>query len=591
MRLKNIKNALIASDAIFHNSHDAIVCMTSDSKIVFVNETAVEMFGYDTAEQLLGERVERLMNDQNAAAHGQYVERHLSGENTPVMNRLRRINAKKRDGSLFPVDIHVFYCAVEGERLYTSFIRDMSEVEQKEQELHRLAFSDLLTGLPNLKSLEMLLADLLGDDKDTAYLLAVLGIDRMRSINGSFGFEVGDMVIDAMARRLEAEFRESPFLGKISGDQFVVIDQIPTGQSPETAVANLRGRLDEVVAVPVTVADARVQVDITTGVICVPDLADTPQSAIKHAEMAYGDAKLNARGRVRLMNEDRLNSMVFTSTITHQIRDAIQIGEFAIVIQPKIDIKSGRANAGEVLVRWTKSDGSMIPPDVFIPIAEDAGLINAIGRFVFLEASALVRGTRQSTDLFPKLAVNVSPRQLIDVNFVDFVEDTFDQFSIDPDLIEIEITETAVASAPKRVTAALNRLRDLGLTIALDDFGTGYSSLTMLRDMPIDKVKLDKSFVDQINEDEKSFKLVENSIRMMQDLGFLVTVEGVETRDIHDMLYALGVDEAQGYFYSKPLPVEAFQAYSFDLDPQQNDLFAKLKSEYVRSQGGDDPLN
>jgi diguanylate cyclase (GGDEF)-like protein/PAS domain S-box-containing protein len=586
MDLTKLKNALISSEAIFHNSHDGIVCMGSDSKIVFANAAAAEMFGFDDISELTGEPVECLMSSDNAAVHHHYVDRHIAGESTPVMNSLRRIQAKKQSGELFPVDIHVFYFTVEGARYYAAFIRDMSEVARQEQALRDLAFADPLTGLPNVKSLEQTLRNIFSETLEKCHVISVIGIDRMRNINGSFGFEVGDEVIRTLANRFAAEFQSARFLGRLSGDQFVLVEEIASSDEVEGYLSILRNRLNELTSTPVTVKDARAKVEVTAGAIDIPNLADTPENAIKHAEMAYGDAKNSARARLLRLTRDRLQDIAYSAALTHQIRDAIQIGEFFIVVQPKIDVRSGRSNAGEVLVRWRRNDGEMISPGVFIPVAEDAGLIDAIGRFVFLEACALLRDTRNGTGALPKLAINVSPNQLLDPEFVRLAETTFDQLSVDPSLVELEITETAVASAPHRVLEALNRLRPMGISVALDDFGTGYSSLTMLRDMPIDKVKLDKSFIDEIDRSEKSFRLVENSIRMMKDLGFTVTVEGVEAREIHDMLFALGVDEAQGFFYSKPLPVDEFSTFDLSINSVQVDLFSKLKAEAVKGGTG-----
>lgn len=586
MDLDKLKNALIASDAIFHNSHDGVVCIDADSEIKYVNSAATKMFGYEHDDQLVGRPVTCLMNPENAMSHPEFVRRHLAGEPSPVMNNLRRIRALKQTGEMFPVDIHVFALNVDDKRYYASFIRDMSEIERKDQELHDLAYNDPLTGLPNMKSFEALLRKLYSTSIPNKHVIAILGIDRMRNVNGSFGFEVGDQVIQILAGRIEIAFNDARFIGRIAGDQFVLIVRSGGEDGIMNCLADLRRKVDDITSVPVAAKGARVKVEITVGAIEIPDLAETAENAVKHAELAYGDAKKMARSRLHFITPKRLEEIAYTAALTHQLQDAIQIGEFYIVIQPKLDVRSGTPTAGEVLVRWSRSGGHTIPPGRFIPVAEDTGLIDAIGRFVFLETCTLLRGTKGDIAGYPKLAVNLSPKQLVDLDFVDFVASTFERLSVDPRLFEFEITETAVASATGPIIDILQSLRQMGISIALDDFGTGYSSLTMLTGMPVDKVKLDKSFIDQVEDSEKSFKLVENSIRMMKDLDLTVTVEGVETRSVHDMLFAMGVDEAQGYFYSKPLSVEDFRAFSLDIGRRSPETFSRIKADLIRKMPG-----
>lgn len=588
MDLDKLKNALIASDAIFHNSHDGVVCIDADSEIKYVNSAATKMFGYEHDDQLVGRPVTCLMNPENAMSHPEFVRRHLAGEPSPVMNNLRRIRALKQTGEMFPVDIHVFALNVDDERYYASFIRDMSEIERKDQELHDLAYNDPLTGLPNMKSFEALLRKLYAASTPEQHVIAILGIDRMRNVNGSFGFEVGDQVIQILAGRIEIAFSDARFIGRIAGDQFVLVVGSSGEDGTATCLADLRRKVDDITSVPIAAKGVRVKVEITVGAIEIPNLAETSENAVKHAELAYGDAKKMARSRLHFITPKRLEEIAYTAALTHQLQDAIQIGEFYIVIQPKVDVRSATPTAGEVLVRWSRSGGKNIPPGLFIPVAEDTGLIDAIGRFVFLETCTLLRGTKGDIAGYPKLAVNLSPKQLVDLDFVDFVASTFERLSVDPRLFEFEITETAVASATGPIIDILQSLRQMGISIALDDFGTGYSSLTMLTGMPVDKVKLDKSFIDQVEDSAKSFKLVENSIRMMKDLDMTVTVEGVETRAVHDMLFAMGVDEAQGYFYSRPLSVEDFRAFSLDIGGERPEAFSRLKGDFVRKMPGGD---
>lgn len=217
-----LRELLLRTDAVFHNSHDGIVAMNSRSEIVFVNEAAVSMFGYADSAELVGQRVETLMNDRIAHDHSVYVGRHLNGHDVPIMNQLRRIRAKHKSGDEFPIDIHVFHMNADDERYYVGFIRDMAEIEAKELELQRVAYFDTLTGLPNAASFRTVLNEIYDAKTMKPYLVATLGIDHMRTINSTFGFEQGDEVIAVVARRLASAFADKLFFGRLFGDQFVL---------------------------------------------------------------------------------------------------------------------------------------------------------------------------------------------------------------------------------------------------------------------------------------------------------------------------------------------------------------------------------
>ena len=558
-----LKAALIDSDAVFNNSHDAIIAMDSASTIVFTNDAALAMFGYAAAADLIGTRIEGLMNERHALRHAGFVARHLQGDSTPMMNNLRRIRAKRASGELFPIDINVFHIDIKKTRYYFGFIRDMSAVEEKEAQLKSIAYFDVTTELPNANSFRDFLIYLYQEDMKDDYVIAVIGVHNMKNINATYGFEVGDAVIQVVGRRLKSAMRDAAFFGRMVGNQFVAAHRLQPERTVDGHLAEIRDRAAEVGDAPIKIGDVQVRAHFTIGAITIPKLAETADLVTKHAEIAYGDAKRIAPQNVHHLSQSRLDALSFSASLTHKLVDAIRNEEFHLVLQPKVDIGASRVTGGEALLRWRRPTGEPIGPDVFVPAAENAGLIADIGRFVFIESCALLRrgATRSLGPL--KIAINASPHQLADPRFIDFVEATFADSGVDPASAEFEVTETAVAAFPERVVAGLNRLRAMGASVALDDFGTGHSSLTMLHDLPIDRVKLDRAFMANLGQSVRFEKLVENSVRMMRDMGYAVTVEGVETRDVHDFLLALGVDEAQGYFYARPLSPDAF--WDFEL--------------------------
>ena len=557
-----LKKGLIANEAIFHNSHDGIICIDGTSTIIFVNEAVVDMFGYANEMDLVGQSVEMLMNAHQGAQHGSYVTRHMAGEDVPIMNRLRRLRARHASGHLFPVDIHVVQVEAEGAPYYVGFLRDMSEIEAKEHELHRLLYYDTLTGLPNTKSVERFLDEFFATAQDDRLMMALMGIDHMRSVNFTFGFEVGDAVFKAVGERLRRAASNAVFFGRLEGDQFVAFFDLDGADARELA-QSIDDRITEALSYPVEADQARVTVSITAGFIPIPDLAETTPLVLKHAEMIYGEAKRKQRGGHMVLTEGKLRDLSETAALTHRIRDALQLQEFFVVVQPKVDLTTGRCTAGECLIRWRQADGTFVPPAHFIPVAENADLINNIGQFVYSEACGfLKRWQADPVESQWRLAVNLSPRQLEKPAFTQSVTKVLYLLGVSARQLEFEVTETALANSPASAIAVLEELREIGFEIGLDDFGTGYSSLSALRFLPIDRVKVDRSFLKDFETERRSYDLVRNTIALAKDLGLKVTVEGVETEETAHKLSLLGVDEAQGYYYSRPVSLAEFEAFA-----------------------------
>ncbi len=562
-----LKTALISSRAFLDNSHDGIVCINANSSIVYVNSTLLRIFGYDDAEEVLLHPLEVLMNDADRSTHRAYIDRHLERETIPSMNRLRRLRAKRKDGSEFPADIQIFSYEESGERYYAGFIRDQSEVEKKEQMLKSLVFIDQLTGLGNVRSLEKALDTYFSQKIIDRLMIVALGIDHMRSINTSYGFEVGDKVIEDIGSRLTTGFPLARFIGRLHGDQFVILLDAP---QDEPSLATVTEQIHQTFDAPIELETVKISVSATIGTLRLPELASTSDMAIKLADLALMDAKTAGKGRVIELTRDRIADLELRASLTEKMRKALDDQEFSIVVQPKLNVASGKCTGGEVLVRWKQPDGTMIPPDYFIPAAEDSGLIEGIGQFVLEKACQLIAdlgNTGAATDL--KLAVNVSPKQLEQDGFLQSVETTTSKHGILPSNIELEVTETAVAGSSGKVRNTLLALWKQGIKIALDDFGKGQSSLTMLRHIELDRVKLDRGFVLELSNSEHNFTLLQSTIAMLRAMSYQVSVEGVEEREIHDLLFALHVDEVQGYYYAKPLVVEEFRAFlSQNLHPQ-----------------------
>ncbi len=554
-------------EAIYLNTHDSIITYDSTSTIVSINRITLEMFGYDNEAELIGMPFETLVNDTVATRHQRNLGEQIAGTRDNVLGKLRRIRAKKRDGTVFPVDIHIADYDFGGERYFVGCVRDMSQAQEHEDRVHKSLFYDQLTGLPNRETLDRSLASVLDPAvRSTArFLMMEIGIDQMRAINTTFGMDDGNSVIRLVGQRLEQALLPCEFFGRGNGDRFTALFEIPHSKTADTVALETFQKMQRALSAPFEFGGARVSISVTAGGLEIPLLATDPGLAIRYADMAYYEAKSLHRGDVYLLTPDDVARVMQTSALVHQIREALQMQEFFPVFQPKIDLETGRCSAAECLIRWRTQEGNMISPALFIPVAESADLIEGIGRFIFLESCAAVQEWKADPLLSQvKLAVNISPKQLERDNFVDFVRRSLDTFDIPASSLEFEITETTLANNPKVTFAAVEELSRMGICIAIDDFGTGQSSLGMLRDVCASRAKVDRAFLAGVPEDEKSNRMLRNIVNLMRDMNLAVTVEGIETKEVAEYVRTLRCSEGQGFYFAKPMEKVDFEDFVRD---------------------------
>ncbi|MDW3204148.1 MAG: EAL domain-containing protein [Alphaproteobacteria bacterium] len=554
-------------EAIFLNTHDSIITIDSNSTIVAINSVTLDIFGYEQEAELIGQPIEVLMNDVHASRHHRYIADEVSGARRGTLGKLRRIRARKRDGTIFPVDIHIADYEFEGQRFFVGCIRDMSQVQEHEDRVHKSLFYDQLTGLPNRETLDRSLASILDPSvrESSRFLMMEIGIDQMRAINTTFGMGDGNTVIRLVGQRLEQALVPCEFFGRGNGDRFTALFEIPASKTADTVALDTFRKMQRALSAPFEFGGARVSISVTAGGLEIPLLATDPSLAVRYADMAYYEAKNLHRGEVYLLTPDDVARVMQTSALVHQIREALQMQEFFPVFQPKIDLETGRCSAAECLIRWRTQEGNMISPALFIPVAESADLIEGIGRFIFLESCAAVQEWKADPVLSQvKLAVNISPKQLERDNFVEFVRRSLETFDIPASSLEFEITETTLANNPKITFAAVEELSRMGICIAIDDFGTGQSSLGMLREVCASRAKVDRAFLAGVPEDEKSNRMLRNIVNLMRDMNLAVTVEGIETREVAEYVRTLRCSEGQGFYFAKPMDKVDFEDFVRD---------------------------
>lgn len=548
---------------VFHGTSDAVVTVDAAGRVRAANRAALELFGYRAFEELVDRPVWRLLPPASQRRRG-FLRACLGARRHDGADAPLRLRARRRDGSSFCATLRVIDFELDGRRYVTAFVRRKEAEPSPDDKLHRALHYDLATGLPNRRAFETHLAQLFqhlgGTDR---FLLVEFGIDSMRDINSTFGQQIGDRVIAEAGRRLKFNLAPYEFLARSSADRFSAILRLGPRARAEATLKSLENRLADALSAPFDLDGGRAGISITAGAVEVPALADSAESAAKAAEMAFFEAKANRRGGAHLLVRADLERVSRTAALVHRMREAIQAGEFFALFQPKIDLVSGRCQAAEALARWRAPDGRVLLPDLFIPVAERADLVEGIGRFMLLESIAAARAWQDDPALRGlKVAVNVSPRQLERPNFVPFVADSLTGLDLDPGLLELEITETALMRDPDRMRAKLTALMDMGLSIAIDDFGIGNSSLGILARMPASRAKLDHSFLTDVLRSRRRTKLLGNAINLAKDLGLAVTVEGVETEAILAFLRGTRCDEVQGFLFSKPVGRADFEAFA-----------------------------
>jgi diguanylate cyclase len=434
-----------------------------------------------------------------------------------------------------------------------------SERNHVETELSKLANHDPLTGLPNRTYFQDFLNHNLSHaqrQKQQLYLLFI-DLDRFKKINDSQGHEVGDAVLKIVARRLDNLLRADDFVARLGGDEFAILYSHP---KINKAASNLARKIIKIISEPFEVGDRTYSVGASIGISVYPDDTEDANTLLRQADLAMYQAKSKQSG-FEYFSED-MNALAHEQLqMENGLRQALEAKELLLMYQPKLDLRTNKVVGLEALVRWVTKSGKMIGPDQFIPIAEEAGLIIPIGRYVIQEAcSQWVKWNKEGINP-PPIAVNISPRQFSDPMLVQDISDTIKSTGMDPSKLHVEITESATMEDPETTLATLKKMHELKLRLFIDDFGTGHSNLGQLRRLPIDALKIDKVFIDDILTNDDDAEIVTAIINLAHALKLRVVCEGIETKAQFVLLKGLGCDEIQGYLISKPLVHEQAPNY------------------------------
>ena len=533
-----------------HVSDSAAVLLTdSNSTIIRINPAFTALTGF-TADDVVGQSSEKI---------------YLLAENEPSHSSVElealkhhgiwsgAISLKHANGEII-VGVQTTVSIENAQGEISHFIHIIQPPEVTAKEYHQK------TQMPNRQLFKEVLSQELknAQRKKTKLGVLLIDVDHFKVINNFLGFEKGDELLQMISERLNEQLRGNDLLASLGSNQFAVL--LPELAHPEDASTVTR-KLMQTLESPFHVGGQDVVVTLSTGIVIFPGDGEDSESLLQHAEKSMYNVKAEGRNGYQFFEASIQNSALNRLSMESEMRKAIEREEFVLFYQPQIDIESGLVVGMESLIRWMHPEKGMVPPFHFIPIAEETGLIGPIGEWVIYEACRQTKAWQEAGVGGLKIAVNLSGRQFTDRQLLEKIAKTLEQTGLKPGDLELEITESTIMNDIESTIKVLEKLSEMGMALAIDDFGTGYSSLSYLKRFPINKLKIDKSFIDDVITSEDDATIVAAIIGLSHNLKLNVICEGVEDVDQLNWLKENKCNEIQGYYFSKPLPADEFEAF------------------------------
>jgi diguanylate cyclase (GGDEF)-like protein/PAS domain S-box-containing protein len=530
--------------SVLDNVSDGLVTIDQSGVIETANPAVVKLFGY-SEQELIGQPSDIVIATTHRSAFDNYLQRRLKLD-IPVSGAHETMG-KRKNGSLFPLEFVVSSMQIGSRHLFIATLRDISERKAHTDALEYQALHDALTGLPN--------RSLFGDRLRQALLAArrnqkmfgvlLLDLDRFKDVNDALGHDRGDSLLQEVTARLRGVLRATDTIARLGGDEFAVLTT--DAKHPDDVVASAKKILASLEG-PFSIADQLVETSASIGIAMYPVHGDDPSTLLRRADVAMYVAKRSGGGHAVYAPEQEAQTLR-RSGLAGELRRSIPQGELVLHYQPQVTLKTGAIHSLEALVRWNHPREGLMPPDRFIPMAEETGIIHPLTSWVIDAAlSQLCKWLADGIDV--SVSINVSPRNIEDHSLEEMISRALANFKVDPSRLTLEITEgVAMAAAAAK---ALHRLHEIGVRLSLDDFGTGYSSLLYLMRLPLNEIKIDRSFISALASDRDSGAIVRSAVGLGHNLGLNVVAEGLQDRMAEAVLVEAGCDSAQGFLVGRP---------------------------------------
>ncbi len=556
----DLRAASLRTQTILDNMNDGVITIDAQWQVESFNRAASRMFGY-TAEEVVGRDVKMLMPRRYREQHDSLLSFQLGAQPAQVISAPRELEGLRKDGTVFPMSLSLSRNQQVGQASFIGVVRDITQQREDMEEIRRLAFFDLLTGLPNRRLLMDRLCQAMTTSLRTGQhgALMLLDLDHFKLLNDSAGHDVGDILLQQVAARLQSCVRDSDSVARLGGDEFVVLLEALSTHDHEAATQAeiIANKILDAFKAPFTLRTQVHESTTSVGIVVFRGDHEGMDDLIKKADVAMYQAKSAGRRNARFFDPAMQAAVAAHEALEKELRRGLSMREFLLHYQVQVDGR-GMPIGAEALVRWHHATRGMVAPGHFIPLAEETGLILPLGQWVLETACAqLVAWTADMATAQWTMAVNVSASQFAQADFVEHVAQALRKAGADPRLLKLELTESMLVGDMEDVVRKMNEIKSQGVGFSLDDFGTGYSSLSYLKRLPLDQLKIDQSFVRDILSDASDAVIARTIVALGQSLGLMVIAEGVETAEHRDFLTQLGCDGFQGYFFGRPGPASA----------------------------------
>ena len=548
---QEVQDTEAKTQTILNAVSEGIITVDAGGIMRSLNPAAAEIFGCSTVDCGVGTHIgafipeaARFFSDRRDDAPDDY-------DHTKIPDTLTEHLGLRQDSTTFPLELSFSEMRLAGRVMFTGIVRNISERKQSEQKMIEMAYRDHLTGLLNRRSypeeIDRLIETVSGQGKRLAVFM--LDLDRFKDVNDCLGHRVGDELLKLVARKLRSVTKKNDLLARLGGDEFAVAAICSSAAEADNLASEILAATNS----KVSISGFDVHLRTSIGVSLFPDDTANPNELMRNSDLALYRAKSSGRGTRSFFTSEMADEIEWNSRLEMDLRSAVSEESLEIHFQPQFDLKSSRLVGAEALVRWNHPEHGAVSPAKFIPLAEERGLISQIGRMVLLQSC--VQGAKWKN---VGISVNLSPAQFIYDDIVGLVSHAIYQSGIAPEKLTLEITEGLFLKDDNMISQQLMDLKMLGVNLSLDDFGTGYSSLGYLTRLPIDEIKIDKSFISQLNL-KKGEEIVKGLVRLSQSLGLTLVAEGVETPQQMQFLEEIDCDICQGFLMGKPASAAEFE--------------------------------